>query len=534
MPESKRSHNWMMSLTLLIRGFLLTLAVPLVLVGAVSAVIALAQLFTTAPTLLVLYLPAVISSAVFVGSRASVVAAVASFLAFNVLFVEPRFALLVANSDEWVSLGALLLTGLVTGQLAALARRREAAAHRSERAASLLYRIARVMSARTLGEGLQETADVIREAVGAQVSTIRVALPDERFEVASVSGDLVDATRHLGHDISGVILVDHDDSANSPEGVQDAGTTRGVNGHPPSDLYHVRIPATPDDGWLSVALELGTPSLDAGTRRLLLAAASEIGEALDRERLRREATEVELLRRADDVKNDLLNTVSHDLRTPLATIMAATDSLQSEIPWDEEDRRDFLQSIADEARRLDRLVRHLLDLSRIEAGALSLQLEWHDVDDVVRLIVSRLRDTWPDRRIDVCCDPELPPAHIDRIAMDEAVGNLVENAVRHTPPETMITVRVETRASLLMITVEDDGPGVPTTQLPRLFQPFERARGLRDRRGTGLGLAVADALVWGHRGTLSASNRPGGGACFTIEIPDALAPVSPNGVGIPL
>lgn len=522
-----------MRLTPLTRGLLPALAVPLALVAAVSAVVALAQLFTQAPTLLVLYLPAVIGSAVFVGSRASVVAAITSFLAFNVLFVEPRFALAVANTDEWFSLGALLLTGLVTGQLAALARRREAAALRSEHAASLLYRVARVMNARTFGDGLQETADVIRGAVGAQAAMITAALPGQRFDVASGPDDVIVAARYLRHDVAGIVLVEGEDhSLPSPDTSGDP-STESVE-HPPFDMYHVRIAADAEDGWLSVALDRGSPQLDPGTQRLLLAAASEIGEALDRERLRREATEVELLRRADEVKNDLLNTVSHDLRTPLATIMAAADSLGSEISWDEEDRRDFLQSISDETRRLDRLVRHLLDLSRIEAGALSLQREWHDIDDAVRLTVSRQRDAWPDRTIDVCCDPDLPPASIDRIAMDEAIGNLVENAVRHTPMDTRITVRVHRRSSLLTITVEDDGPGIPAADLSRLFQPFERARGLRDRRGTGLGLAVANALVQGHGGTLSASNREDGGARFTIELPGALAPASPDRARIPL
>ncbi len=516
-----------------LRRAFLGAALPLALVAAVSAVIALAQRYTPAPTLLVLYLPAVIASAVFVGSRASVVAACASFVAFDVLFVEPRFTVTVSDPDEWVSLAALLLVGLVTGQLAGIARHREAAARQSERAAALLYRIARVMNATALDDGLQETADLIRSAIPARAVTIRGDLAGRRIDVASGPPEVVAIARQRVHARTRRILTERDVEAGRP------GVSHWIKVRPgmrPAaretfDLYHVRLAATPEDGWLVVALDRGTPELDASTKRLLLAAASEIGEAVERERLRREATAVEVLRRADEIKDVLLNTVSHDLRTPLAAIIAAADSLCSEIDWSDEDRRDFLQSIAEEARRLDRLVRHLLDLSRIEAGALSLQLEWHDVDDVVRLATARLREGWPGRSINARLAAQLPPARLDRIAVEEIIGNLVDNACRHTPPETTITIGAEASNGTLRLIVDDDGPGIPPEELPRLFQPFERARGLRDRRGTGLGLAVAHALAAGHGGSIAVANRPEGGARFTVEFPGALAPALPQAVG---
>lgn len=492
--------------------------------AAVCAVIAIARQITPAPGLFVLYIPAVIASAVYVGPRASVVASLASFLAFDLLFIEPLYTLTVADPAEWVSLGALLFTGIVTGQLSAVAKRREASAQASEQAAALLYRIARVMGAPSTEAGLQSTADVILGAVGAEAVTISASVGTEHLEVGAGAERAIARVRGTGRFGSGRILSEADE----PGGFRSRRWIRTRSGfrtgdEPPFDLYHVRLVPAANDGWLSVALPRGAPTLPPDSQRLLLAAAAEIGEAVERERLRREATEVEVLRRADEVKNVLLNTVSHDLRTPLAAIVAAVDSLQSDVKWSDADREDFLASIREEAHRLDRLVRHLLDLSRIEAGTLQLQREWHDAEDVARETGARLREAWPGRSIEVRAELSLPPAHVDPIAIGEVLGNLVENACRHTPSDTRIVIRVERAGSTLRLVVEDDGPGIPPEDLGRLFRPFERARGLRDRRGTGLGLAVAQALVEAHGGRISAENRAGGGARFVIEIPDSLA-----------
>jgi two-component system sensor histidine kinase KdpD len=506
--------------------------IPLLLVASVSAVISVARQMTPAPGLFVLYTPAVIASAVYVGPRASVVAAIASFVAFDIFFIEPLYTITAHDPADWVSLGALLFTGLVTAQLSAIAKRREEAAVESERAAGLLYRIARVMRSPSLEAGVQATADLIRIAVGAEAVTIDAPVGEKTVQVGAGATSVIARVRRVGRFGHGRILTEEDDSGPGFRPRRWIRTRSGLRGadREPYDLYHVRLEAGGSEGWLSVALARGAPALAPGTQRMLLAAAAEIDEAIERERFRLEANEVEVLRREDEIKNALLNTVSHDLRTPLAAIMAAAESLRSDVPWSDEDREDFLLSISEEATRLDRLVRHLLDLSRIEAGTLQLQREWHDPDDAVRATVARLREQWPGRAIAVASTGNLPPARIDPIAIGEAIVNLIENACRHTPPTTTITVHVTADGGTLRLTVEDDGPGIPPEELGRMFRPFERARGLRDRRGTGLGLAVTQALVEAHGGTITASNRPEGGARFTIELPDALS--APGAVAV--
>ncbi|MFA7248127.1 MAG: ATP-binding protein [Dehalococcoidia bacterium] len=501
----------------------------LAVVGAVSGAIALARPYTPVAGLSVLYIAAVLVVAIVAGRAAAVTAAVASFLAFDLLFVVPYYTVTVADPVEWITLSVLLLTGLVTAQLATLVRRRTDEARLNERAASVLYRVAHVMAGESLAGGLQETAAVLTNAVGATAVTISVSRDPEPLVASSGDQEALRYVRGLGRYGEGRILASAEDAANGFRPRRWISTRTGLRHRQPGrfDVYHVRI-GTDGAGWVTVALPPGGPPLDAITQRLLSATADEVAEAVERDRLRHEATEVEALRRADELRTILLNTVSHDLRTPLAAIVAAADSLRSDIDWKTEERREFIDAITGEAHRLDQMVRHLLDLSRIESGTLALTREWHDPADVVAATVARLRDALPGRRIVLHAANDLSSAVLDPVAIGEVVANLVENACRHTPPETAIDVRVEDAGGDLRITVADDGPGIPADVLPHLFEPFARERGLRDQRGTGLGLAVAHALVAAHGGTIAASNAPGGGARFVVTLPRPAGMVPPR------
>jgi len=499
----------------------------LALVAVVSLVLAAAERVAEVTGLAVLYIVAVIVAAIVAGRAAAVVAAVGAFLAFDVLFIEPRYTLTVENPAEWVTLLVLLSTGLVTGQLAALVRRRTEEALANERASAVLYSVAHAISTDSLERAIDAVAAILCEAVRAE--GVRVELPN----VEGVSAEAGDARalEHLRR--TGAFGDVHILGADSVQAARFRprrwiATRTGLRrrGAPVFDVYHVRI--TPgDNAYLAVAVPSGSPPLDAVTQRLLLTAAAEIGEAAERRRLRREAMEVEALRRADELRAMLLNTVSHDLRTPLAAIVAAADSLRSEIDWSDAERAEFLDDIADEARRLDQMVRHLLDLSRIESGSLRLALDWYDPADVVGETVARLRDELTGRQISLHVPPDAASALLDPVAIGEVVANLVENACRHTPVETPVDVTIEDSPDALRIVVSDSGPGIPAEVLPHLFEPFARARGLRDRRGTGLGLAVAKALAEALGGTLTATNRAEGGARFVVALPRSAASAPP-------
>jgi two-component system, OmpR family, sensor histidine kinase KdpD len=272
-----------------------------------------------------------------------------------------------------------------------------------------------------------------------------------------------------------------------------------------------------------VLLHTGDERFDPTDNRLVSAAATQIGLAVDRERLHRESTEAEILRRTDQLRAALLNAVSHDLRTPLAAIMASAGSLrQEDVNWSERDRQGFAQAIEEEAERLNRLVGNLLDLSRIEAGSLRPDKSWHDFGALVDDVLERLRPITARHRLQVRVPTDLAPVWIDSVEIGEALYNLIENAAKYSPPDTELSVEVRHDVGGLQVSVSDRGPGIAPAELTHLFDPFYRAvdrTGPPRPGGLGLGLAVVKGLVEAHGGSVLAENRAGGGARFTFTLP---------------
>jgi two-component system sensor histidine kinase KdpD len=260
---------------------------------------------------------------------------------------------------------------------------------------------------------------------------------------------------------------------------------------------------------------------DAADDRLLSAVASQMGLVVERERLRREATEAEVLRRTDQLRAALLNAVSHDLRTPLASIIASAGSLrQSDVVWTEQERAEFAQAIEDQAQRLDRIVGNLLDLSRIEGGTLRPEKGWYDLGALIDDVVGRLRPITSRHRVVVAVEEDLPPVLLDYVEIDQVLSNLIENATKYAPAGTDILVRARRAGAEVRVEVADQGPGIPAPSLPHLFDPFYRVdKGKLRSKGLGLGLAVAKGLVDAHGGRIWVDGRPGGGAAFTFTLP---------------
>ena len=265
---------------------------------------------------------------------------------------------------------------------------------------------------------------------------------------------------------------------------------------------------------------------DSADDRLASAAATQIGLAEERDRLNKEATEAEILRRTDQLRAALLNAVSHDLRTPLATIMASAGSLrQQDVPWTEEDRQGFAAAIEEEAERLNRLVGNLLDLSRIEGGSLRPQKSWYDIGLLVDDVLRRLAPVTAQHRVSVSVANDLPPVLLDSVEIGEVLYNLVENATKYSPQDTEISVEVRREGQSIRLIVADRGPGIPTAALPLLFDPFYRVvDGKPHPQGLGLGLAIVKGLVEAHSGQVLAENRAGGGARFVLTLPIGGAP----------
>ena len=236
----------------------------------------------------------------------------------------------------------------------------------------------------------------------------------------------------------------------------------------------------------------------------------------EREQLAEEATRAQVLERVDEQRAALLRSVSHDLRTPLASIRAVASDLRDGTAYDDETRTELLQTVCDEAERLDRIVANLLSLSRIEAGALKPERQAVALDELVADRVRRLGGLFREVRLQIEIPPDLPLVDGDYTQLDQVVTNLMENAARHAPPASIVRVGAEERNGVVELRVADEGIGVPDWERQRIFEPFRKGEG---SRSSGVGLAICKAIVEAHGGTIDVDRTPGGGATFVVCLP---------------
>lgn len=236
----------------------------------------------------------------------------------------------------------------------------------------------------------------------------------------------------------------------------------------------------------------------------------------ERERLAEEATRAQVLERVDEQRAALLRSVSHDLRTPLASIRAVASDLRDGTAYDDETRTELLETVCDEAERLDRIVANLLSLSRIEAGALTPDRQAVALDELVADRVRRLGGLFRQTRVQVEIPPDLPLVDGDYTQLDQVVSNLLENAARHAPPASLVRVGAEERNGMVELRVSDEGIGVPDWERRRIFEPFRKGEG---SRSSGVGLAICKAIVEAHGGTIDVDRTVGGGATFVVCLP---------------
>jgi two-component system sensor histidine kinase KdpD len=265
---------------------------------------------------------------------------------------------------------------------------------------------------------------------------------------------------------------------------------------------------------------------DDDQERLLATFANSVALALEQERLAVEEQEAAVVRESDRLKSVLLSSVSHDLRTPLAGIKAAIGSLlRRDVQWNEEDRQAFLRDIDSEADRLTRLVSNLLDLSRIEAGAIRPRKEWENVRELISRVVGRLGSQLGDHRVMIDGPDEMPLVRLDAVKIEQVLTNLIENAAKYSPPGAPITVRSsltdETdNVSILNISVADRGPGIEPAEQTNIFEKFYRVTDAkRPISGTGMGLAIVKGLVEAHGGHVVVESAPRQGSTFTLVLP---------------
>ena len=466
------------------------------------------------------------------GGRALGIAlAGAAFVAFNVFFLPPYNTLVIADPLDWLVLVVFLVTGVVAAQLLENQRR---AADRAGRRAREIDRLA-ALGAETLNvaraeDALAAIAGVIRSAVGADRSEIYLredghglvlagCAPDGTVEQEEQRGGLLEYT--VAHAQAAVV---HDDG--TLQLVDDPLQTGSGSGALLVSLTELRAIGIPlaVRGRVVGALRLSSDhpfTLSDDQRRVLGALAYYAALGVERVRLVRAEEETESLRRADRLKDALLASVSHDLRTPLAAIKGIANEI-----WRGGDPM-RAHTIEQEADRLNLLVSDLLDLSQLSARALRVTPALNTADDVVGAALERVEAVHGGERVDVdiASDGEILVGRFDFAHSMRALTNLLENAIKYSPPSAPVTLRVARAADRLRFVVEDRGPGIAPGDEERIFQPFYRGARVADGvRGTGLGLSIARQLAEAQGGTVAYSPREGGGSRFVLELPGANTP----------
>ena len=221
------------------------------------------------------------------------------------------------------------------------------------------------------------------------------------------------------------------------------------------------------------------------------------------------------------LRNSLLSSVSHDLRTPLATITGAVTTILDEGGrLDAGTRQDLLESVREEAERLNRLVLNLLEMTRLESGALQLHRELHPVEEIIGAALGRVGKRLGDRRVTTRVPPDLPLVPVDDVLIEQVLVNLLDNAIKYTPAGSPIDIIATAGDQKITVEITDHGPGLPTGTEDKVFEKFFRAQAAGER-GAGLGLAICRGIVRAHGGRIWAQNIPGGGVAFLFTLPDA-------------
>jgi len=447
-------------------------------VAVAATTLAIHPLGAVAPkvSLGVIYLLAVLLISTYWGLGLGLLTAVAGAATFNWFHIEPTGRFHVADSQNWVVLGVFLAAAAIASTVAGVARARATEAQRRREEADLTAAMARtLLGGASVDDALPRASRQLASALGLRFASIETG-------VAEHDGESLSIPLHVGAAGSAALLV-------------------------PGDL---------DEGARQRLTERVVPSLEA-----LLAAA------LDRERLQREVVETQALRHSDVLKTALLRAVSHDLRTPLTTIMAAGDAVRSPT-LGPADREELASMIVGEAARLSHLVEQLLDLSRLQAGSAEPRRDWCSLEEIVASAVEHLDQGDGGIPIEIAIDGGLPFIEADAAQLERVFVNLLDNARRFSGGRP-VEVQAEEADGRVAVRVIDQGAGIREELLPHVFEPFRRGEDESEHAGAGLGLAIVKGLVDANGGRVRVESQLGRGTVFSLEFPvpagDARRPV---------
>jgi two-component system sensor histidine kinase KdpD len=458
--------------------------------------------------LVMIYLLGVTVAGLRLGRGPSAVTAVLNVAAFDFFFVPPRFTFAVSDVQYLVTFAAMLTIALVIATLTANVRQQTRVAGARERRTALLYAMSRELAA-TRGITNMARVAVSHVAEVFQCDAV-VLLPDAKgklryprdppLETSFVRADLAVA-----------------------QWVADHGKRAGMGSDTLPAAKGVYVPLGGERQTVGVLAVLPTNArrvLLPEQSHLLETFAGQIALALERAGLAEIAEASTLAAERETLRNTLLASISHDLRTPLSVIAGAASTLAQTGPkFDEPTRISLAHSIEVKAREMTDLVSNVLDLMRFESGQIALRRDWQTLDDLVGAALESLGDKVEGHSVDQRFSPDLPPVYVDATLIVQVFVNLFDNAAKYTPVGTRVTVSAIVDGDFVRVTVDDEGPGFPPGDPARLFEKFQRGSGEGNVTGVGLGLAIVRAIVRAHGGEIEAKRREPGGARFEFTLP---------------
>lgn len=440
------------------------------------------------------------------GRRESLVATILSVALFDLCFVSPRGTFAVSDAQYLVTFAIMLVVALLISTLTFRLKEQSQASSKRERETAALYELSRQLASSRKREDMAvSSARKAGEIAGCDAA---VFIRDENGTPA-----LLAPSRSMFESAPNEVAVVQWVFDNVRPAGRGTDTLAGAMG-----MYVPLQGSTSCVGVLALGLG-GSGSLESGGRHMIEAIANQLALALDRTEHAKESHEASLRVEREKLRSSLLSSVSHDLRTPLASIEGAASGL-AQLDELSPRARDLASTVVDESERMSKLVRNLLDMTRFEGGGVELNLDWQSLEELVGSALLRT-DNLFDRPVQIEIPPDLPLLKLDGVLVEQVFVNLLENAARHAGREAHVTITAATKIDGVEVTLYDDGPGLPTGELEFLFEKFQKRSG----NGFGLGLAICRAVMVAHGGSILAHNRDEGGAEFVLQFPIGEEPI---------
>ncbi len=475
-----------------------------ILVSLATAVSFLLEPFTGYLAIALLYLLLVVAAGLRLRPGPVLAVAGTSAVLWNFLFIPPRLTFYIDRVEDGMMFAMFFVVAIAMGHLTGRLRRSEMAERRRERRTAALYELAHQAAFATdLDTGLRAAVGLIESVFGARAALL-LRMKDHTLSQSphpASSFRLSEAEKSIAQSAF---------SRQSPVGSFTGAAAEAAALHLPLQGRTAVM------GVLSVSLPPGK-SLDADEKELLEAFAVLIGLTLEKDHVIEAFKRAEILEASDRLRRALLESVSHELKTPLAAVQTGVDALANQIK-DDNRARATIREMQLALRRQHRVINNLLDMTRIESGVVRPKLDWCDVGELVHAAIDLAGETLAENPITIEVDHDLPMVKVDQALLEQCLSNLLLNSAAHTRPGTKITARARLSANNLFLSVLDEGSGIRASDLPHIFETFYRGAETVPG-GTGLGLAIVDGFVRAHGGAVTAGNRPTGGAEFTITIP---------------